>query len=374
MPFSISVPDKLEEDAIGNTEMTINTNSSDGFGEFVNGYNYVFTDINLVDKYRADDLNTPYDFTLQKVTSASTRGTHGNPYVITTVDQWNTFASNATASSTVNTVYVLGQDIDFNGQTFNAVENFNGKFYGMGHTISNIVKDFGSAHECGVFRIIGADAIVADLNVDNVTITTTGGRAGTLIGSTNGGDILNCHVKGSVSGSANWSEPYSYVVGGLVGNAGGNNVKTYLYRCSLNVKMTITSLAGVGCGGIIGGFSCDSSSTLSTAIYDCLAIVDATCNANSKVDPWYGGITCYVSYLGEQTVENCVVYTNYTDNMNRRRICSSLFNAWPRKFSKLTIKNAFSDGLFHQGTSTYGMASGIWCNSSSTYVPNLNSM
>ncbi|MCX4363008.1 MAG: hypothetical protein OSJ74_06475, partial [Clostridia bacterium] len=360
LPFSISLPDKLDQGDINNTAMDITTNASDGFGEFKDGYSYVYTDVNLIDKYRANDLDTPYDLSKHKVTSSSARGTYENPYVITNVTQWNNFASNATSASTTGKVYILGQDIDFDGQTFNAVENFNGKFYGLGNTLFNIKKDFGSENECGVFRIIGADSSVTDFNLQNVSITTTGGRVGTLIGSTQGGDILNCHVVGSVSGSADFSGNNSYVVGGLVGNASGDNQKIYIYRCSIKVKITLQALSGVGGGIILGGFSCTGGG-LSTAIYDCVAIADVTCNSSSRRDIWYGGITCYTSLLGEQFIENCVVYTNYTDNVNERRVCASFINAWPNALPKLTLKNTYADGIFNQGSSKYGFMSAIWC-------------
>ena len=350
------------------------TNSSDGFGEYKDGSSYVFTDINLVDKYRADNPNTPYDMTIKTVSRASVRGTHENPYVITTVAQWNTFASSATAISTSDKVYILGQDIDFDGQTFNAVENFNGKFYGMGRTLSNIVKDFGSEHECGVFRIIGADAIVADLNVDNVTITTTGGRAGTLIGSTNGGDIMNCHVIGSVSGRGSYTGNNQYSVGGLVGNAGGDNQKVYIYRCSLKVRLILETLVNGASGGILGASSCTGGG-LSLVFYDCLAIVDITVNASrSTLDTWFGGVTSYTSLLGEQAVENCAVYINFIDNAKNRFIMSSLVNGWPYAMTKLTIKNVFSDGILTRDSATYGLASGVFCCTSNTYVQVLDNL
>jgi len=374
LPFNIFLPDTLEGDAIDNAAMSITTNSSDGFGEYKDGSSYVFTDINLVDKYRADNPNTPYDMTIKTVSRASVRGTHENPYVITTVAQWNTFASSATAISTSDKVYILGQDIDFDGQTFNAVENFNGKFYGMGRTLSNIVKDFGSEHECGVFRIIGADAIVADLNVDNVTITTTGGRAGTLIGSTNGGDILNCHVMGSVSGRGSYTGNNQYSVGGLVGNAGGDNQKVYIYRCSLKVRLILETLVNGASGGILGASSCTGGG-LSLVFYDCLAIVDITVNASrSTLDTWFGGVTSYTSLLGEQAVENCAVYINFIDNAKNRFIMSSLVNGWPYAMTKLTIKNVFSDGILTRDSATYGLASGVFCCTNNTYVQILDSL
>ena len=86
LPFSISLPDMLDENGIDKSAMTITTNASDGLGEFNDGYNYVYTDKDLIDRYRAGDASTPYDMTIQKVAkTTSNRGTKENPYVIATV-------------------------------------------------------------------------------------------------------------------------------------------------------------------------------------------------------------------------------------------------------------------------------------------------
>ena len=43
LPFSISLPDMLDEDAIDDAAMTITPNEIDGLGEFEDGYCYVYT-------------------------------------------------------------------------------------------------------------------------------------------------------------------------------------------------------------------------------------------------------------------------------------------------------------------------------------------
>ena len=67
MPFNISLPDTLEENAIDDTAMTITTNPSDGLGEFNNGYSYVYTDKSVIDSYRSGASSLKYDITMHKV-------------------------------------------------------------------------------------------------------------------------------------------------------------------------------------------------------------------------------------------------------------------------------------------------------------------
>ncbi len=92
LPFSISLPDMLDEGELNHTAIDITTNESDGLKEFGDGYLYVYTDKSLVEKYRAGDADTPYDLTSQKVAkTSSNRGEKENPYVITSVADWEIF-------------------------------------------------------------------------------------------------------------------------------------------------------------------------------------------------------------------------------------------------------------------------------------------
>ena len=94
IPYGISLPDTLQ-DKVTDTAMTITANASDGLGEFNDGYSYVYTDKDLIDKYRSGDANTPYDISIQKVAkTSSNRGAKENPYVIASVEDWDRFAKN----------------------------------------------------------------------------------------------------------------------------------------------------------------------------------------------------------------------------------------------------------------------------------------
>ena len=354
--FTIVSDNTVDADA----EASLNSN----YAAFAHKSTFRYTDLNKVESTHSGA--TSDDTTLIVVDRKQAHGTIDNPYVITNITQWNYFATNSSSGATDSTkVFVLGADIDFTGVTFNAVADFKGKFYGGGHTLSNIVKDFGSVEECGVFRVIRDGSIIADLNLDNVYIKSSLGRVGSLVGSTKGGDILNCHVKGKVEGGSKVPGSNSILkydgVGGLVGDVEGSKIKVYVYRCSLDVKITITAKCGGSSGGgLIGGWSC-SDGTVTSAIYDCLVISDVTQTCSASYDVWFGGLTNYSASLGEQAIENCISYINFSNNSKSNRyIFSSLINGWPTTLPRMSIKNVFSDGVLNKSSSTYSLPASIW--------------
>ncbi|MDE6870261.1 MAG: hypothetical protein K2J75_05990, partial [Clostridia bacterium] len=340
---------------------------------------YMYTDLSKVETAHNDP--TQSDTSTIVVDREQSHGSLQNPYVINTLAQWNYFAIDSSSGATdSNKVFVLGQDIDFSGQVSNVVDSFAGKFYGLGHTLLNFSNTSGTANNFGVFCQINDGAILADINLDNVTISSTAGRVGSLVGRTNGGDILNCHIKGSVAGTAKVPGSNNILeydgVGGLVGDVKGDNVKVYIYRCSLDVKLTMTSqTGGASGGGLIGSWSC-SSGTLTSAIYDCLVISDVTQNGGSSgsSDIWFGGLTNFSANLGEQSIENCVTYINFTDNSTTsRHIYSTFINGWPTALNKMTLKNIFTDGVLNKSNSSIkSLPSAIWFNGWSLSI--LNSM
>ena len=368
--FTIVSDNTVDADAAA----SLNSN----YAAFAHKSTFRYTDLNKVESTHSGA--TSDDTSLIVVDRNQAHGTIDNPYVITNIAQWNYFATNSSSGATDSTkVFVLGADIDFTGVTFNAVDDFQGKFYGGGHTLSNITKNFGTQNECGVFRVIGANAILADINVDNVSISSTGGRVGSLLGSTDGGDILNCHVKGRVEGMSSFitiggsaqNSGTHYAVGGLIGNANGSNsTKLYVYRCSVDVDITANMKAiGASSGGILGASSCVDNS-LSMAFYDCLVIAKLTVNGSGNNDTWFGGITNFVSFIGEQAIENCVTYITVHNNSSYRLLFASLFNGWPTAMSKLSIKNVYSNGVLNHASAAYGLPGAIWFNGWSLPIAN----
>ena len=129
-----------------NTDMTITTNTEDGLGEFNDGASYIYTDKDLVEKYRANDPSTPFDTKIQKVDkSTGSRGDKVNPYVISSVEEWTRFAKNLDDGTIPNKgsgkYFVLTKTLDFENETFRPIRFFNGTFYGQGNKLVNISLD-----------------------------------------------------------------------------------------------------------------------------------------------------------------------------------------------------------------------------------------
>ena len=264
LPFNISIP-TLDNDTINNTAMTITQNSSDGLGEFNDGYTYVYTDKTKIDNFRAGLIN--YDITLHSVAKTSTnRGSQDNPYVIATTTDWETFVKFCGVDLTKSTdkYFVLANDLDFDGIDFHPVSKFGGTFYGMGHKLLNINcsnwqywngvayvtigttgqtnSGFGvfcSVTNATITDLINQDYTFADIPNTNVSGTSAyhGPYTGGIVGISYGNSfILNCHTSGNVN--SNITTDNYFVTGGIIGahTPSGSNKTLYLYRSSSNIE------------------------------------------------------------------------------------------------------------------------------------------
>ncbi|MDE7070673.1 MAG: hypothetical protein K2O86_01700, partial [Clostridia bacterium] len=322
LPFNISVP-TLGNDAISNTVATITQNSSDNLGEFNDGYSYVYTDKTKIDGYRAG--TEVYDITTHKVAKTSTnRGTQDNPYVIATTADWETFVKRMASDTTYGAgqYFVLGKDLDFDGVDFYPVINFNGTFYGVGHSLKNItcsswkywnastnayvdINTSNIAHGgFGVFgQILGAtitDLIVQDYSFQNIPQNTTcldqhGPFVGGIAGFSYGNNVvLNCHTSGEITSNLTYtSHP---ICGGIIGDHGLVNTDLLVYRCSSEFYSSLKTNGYVClCGGMVG--DCHLNTTVH--LYDCasnfrLDFVGTSYNHASVAIGWVRGKTSVI--------------------------------------------------------------------------------
>ena len=222
-----SKPDVSEAPQSAQAAGLVERPSGATFGQFANGYTYVFTDKGAMTELRAGKIAS--DLNTQTVSTSSTHGSATNPYVIENVNDWENFAKFAgtSANNTKDKVFVLAKDIDFTGVTFRMVPAFAGTLYGVGHKLSNITATLwqqwnGSAWANtttavtnGGFGVIGymTGATVADVVLENFTYsgmhvlqglnTQWGNYVGGLIGvSANGSYVMNCHVQGTLTGGS----------------------------------------------------------------------------------------------------------------------------------------------------------------------------
>ena len=153
--------------------------------------------------------------------------------------------------------------IDYNHQ-------YTGTFNGGGHTITGLTVTTSDQY-AGLFGCIGSGGTVKDVSLEGVQITTTrnvgdvGGVAGYSYGN-----IENCSVSGSVSGSG-----MNGFAGGVVGYQSGG----FLTGCS--------SSATVNAGNIAGGVA---GSTYSATLTACYATGDVTLESSSTGTYYAGGV------------------------------------------------------------------------------------
>ena len=229
------------------------------FSNFVKGTKYIFTDSSKIDDFRAG--NSKYDITTVEVnpdTSVNPLGSRYNPYVITSVEEWNALATLATSvAATQGKYFALGCDIDADvsvaGVQIKQVPFFAGNFNGNGYKISNVTFSSVTSNTIsgntgvGLFNCV-QNATISDMMLD-VELTVSGYNVGGLIGVATGSvNIYNCQAvtKITTSSSAGY---YGGFIGKLIAPATQN-----IYRCSADFDYTVTvSSENTKYGGFIGG-------------------------------------------------------------------------------------------------------------------------
>ena len=160
---------------------------------------------------------------------------------IYTAEDFMEFAENCkTDGWSLGKVVVLRSDIDISGLDSDGIAYFNGTFRGCGYTISfTRMQPVGSHY--GLFRYIGSNGIVRDLNVCGSIYP--GGSASEIggIAGVNQGMILHCTFSGSVRGE------------NRVGGIAGNNTETGIILNSENDAMLLATNSTGGIAGVNQG-------------------------------------------------------------------------------------------------------------------------
>jgi hypothetical protein len=163
-------------------------------------------------------------------------GTPNDPYKIAAVSDLISLGEN---QGDYDKCFILTNNIDMNpakpgGRIFNKAViafdadpgdnwsyfrglSFTGIFDGNGHTISNLTIT--GENYIGLFGQIESVAIIKNLGLVNVNITSTGSYVGGMVGY-NYGNISNCYIAGSVSATGT-------CVGGLTGQNTGAIINSY---------------------------------------------------------------------------------------------------------------------------------------------------
>jgi filamentous hemagglutinin family protein len=115
--------------------------------------------------------------------------------------------------------YVLGRNIDMGNITIQPLGELQGRFSGLGRTISNLTINSGLGGDAGLFSQIEVGAEVSDLNLKNfnVAVTSASGNAGVL-GGTNLGIVQDVNV---IMSQVTFNGSSNSAIGGLVGRNEG---------------------------------------------------------------------------------------------------------------------------------------------------------
>ena len=206
-------------------------------------------------------------------------GTADDPYLISSTEDWNTFANNVNNGTSYSGKTVkLNADISVTTMVGSWDNPFNGTFDGGGHTLNVTLNndsqygDEDAYYGVAPFRFTNG-ATIQFLAVTGIVTTSTLKYAAGLIGMTKGGTntILNCISSVEIYSTINnkWGDNDG-THGGFIGKASGTVI---INNCLFNGQLTTTSdNPTINCGGFVGWR--DGSSTLS--ISNCLYAPNTT--------------------------------------------------------------------------------------------------
>ena len=212
---------------------------------------------------------------------------HGS-YTVTTADGLKNVAKLVNEEGKTDINITLDTDLTLTGEWTpigtGSDNAYKGTFDGGGHTIKGLTVTTSDQY-AGLFGFIGSGGKVKDVTLENVQITNdnSSGNVGGVAGWSFGGNIENCSVSGSVSGSGSSSD-----VGGVVGYQQGGSIT----GCSSSATVN----AGNAAGGIAGSTNGGASLT------GCYATGDVTLESNNSDNNYAGGV---VGVNGSSTLTAC---------------------------------------------------------------------
>lgn len=172
-------------------------------------------------------------------------GTVGDPYIITTVTDLQNIENDLTA------YYELSGNIDASATaTWNAnagflpITDFTGELDGKGFTITSLTINR-AAQKQGLFGQLSGSAVVKNLTLATVSITSTLDFIGALVGWISGSSvtIADCSSSGAVAG-----DDY---IGGLIGYAEAGDFDDSFSSCTVSGDDAVGGFAGNIDGGTV---------------------------------------------------------------------------------------------------------------------------
>jgi len=245
----------------------------------------------------------------------------GNTYAVSSADDLVALATFSASNSTAGIKFAMTGDIDMSSvDNFAGIQSFAGEFYGNGNEIHNLTIS-ATAGSAGLFRILTGNAIVRDVGLVDVDISSTSNYVGALVGSTTSGsniEVANCYVVGgTVKGG--------HQTGGLIGDMKGTLTESYA---------DVTVIGNADCyniGGLIGDLNGGTAT-------QCFAAGDVT--GHQQVGGFAGATE------NSASIANCYAsgdVTGSSDSANR-------LGGFIGYMTSGTINTAYSTGNVMTGT------------------------
>ena len=239
-------------------------------------------------------------------------------------------------------IYGLDADIDLAGVNWRPIGNnatkFTGKFYGFGHSVSNLVCTNNPNSECkGLFG--ATDGAVLDGITVSGTVQCNASYyyAGGLVGHAAATLVTNCHATAEVEAGR--------YAGGLVGYVGNG---TSILGCSAAGSVKATGNYAYA-GGLVGG-----SDGGTFEIRDCVSSAEVTATA-----AYVGGFIGYVTGSGASVISGCRA-DGYAGGHG------SVGGFVGYVYSPMTISNCVARGDVRSTGSYYGGFVGYFYNNAAT--------
>ena len=272
-------------------------------------------------------------------------GTEGNPFIVSSTDDWNSFASDVNDGYTFSGQYVqMNSNISVcNMADSNDAKSFQGIFDGDNNSLtfnkgteeSPFAEDY-----CAPFRHV-KNATIKNLHVDG-TIYTSAKKAAGIVGESHGNlTITGCRSSIAISSSVSGDGTH----GGLVSTLSGENNTVTIDGCVFDGSFATTA-GTINCGGFIGWGVYNKPAIKNSLMAPASVAAGMLSNTFAR---WYTGN----EGIYEPTITNCyyVATTNLPTDQGTEAVATATA---PANLGSLVedygMVKAYANGILVDGT------------------------
>ncbi|AQT68496.1 Immunoglobulin A1 protease precursor [Anaerohalosphaera lusitana] len=267
-------------------------------------------------------------------------GTANDPFQIATPSDWQQLC---TTVNDWDNSFVLTSDIDLMAASPQPVGNlttpFTGSLNGDGFTISGASLQMPDTNFIGLFGVINGGRI-SNLNITALNVSADR-MSGGLVGQLAAGDVINCHISGTVAGTSD--------IGGLIGSSSGN-----VEYCSSSATVNDAAYTGGLIGTNDGTITRCSAACEVSGVGEAGGLVGRTGDNSVISSCWStGSLVCSSSSVGglvglnRGIVQDCYSHASVAGTGTFKKYFGGLIG-W--NYSGSQCINSFSTGTVNGGT------------------------